>query len=1110
MPKVADFIEQHRDALIQRYAEEAGKLESARGLSAYELTNTFPEYLGTLATISREGSRGDPAKTKKRLEETHLSLRLRLGYNQEEVTSEYVLMGRLIVSLWEDLPLEEQPASEDTALLFAELQDAMDLTIAFFSGYSLEDRQREKRFLRRLDALAPESITPNSGPEVLRQRFVPLLEVIQEAMRADGTELYLADASPEHVITAAATGRSAAQRPGVRIPLNPPSFLARVGHDEEPVHLPDLATAPGPITEGLHAEGLRSLLGLRLWPHGSLLGILYVGRSEMGSFEPQALRYFETLVEYLSGIVDRALLLGRVREAEEHWRLFAQSLQEYATIYQLDAEGRVASWNPGAERFEGYREEEVLGRSVAIFYPPDPRSQAEAEAHLREAKASGRVSVEGWRVRNTAASPFWAEVTLIASRDESGTLRGFTKVTRDLTQQRRAQEQREQMLALERKRVEELRGLSEVSWAINAASGLDAILTVITERSRTLIGAHQSVTSMTVSDEWSQAITAISLSDKYAAWREYVEKTDGSGIYAYVCETNRSLRMTQAELEAHPRWRGFGAHASKHPPMRGWLAAPLVGRDGKNLGLIQLSDKAEGDFTAEDESILVQLAQMASVAVEKERLVTALRESEDRLRLAASAAQAGTWDFDPMRGTAKWDARSKALFGLPPDAEVTWERFLSGVHPEDRAHTEAAARRALAGENGGVYDIEYRTLGLQDGLERWLSVHGRAYFDERGRAVRFIGTMVDITERRRMEEALKRSEREFRTLAESMPQIVWTATDDGVIDYVNVRLAEYTGVCVEDLVGTGWLGLLHPDNLPQVEDAWKRSLAEGVPYEVEQHLKGRDGHYRWFLTRALPVRGMEGRVPRWLGTSTDIEDLKRAQSEVNRRVDFEEKLIGIVSHDLRNPLNAITLAAGTMLRRVDLDERAKRGVGRISDAAERANRMIRDLLDFTQARLRGSIPIQRRPLDFHAFVGQVLDEVRLAFPERRIEAAHAGPGEGEWDADRLAQVVINLVNNALAYSPLDTPVRVEARGQDGLMLLSVQNQGTPIPPEVQKSLFEPMQRGTQKGATTSRSIGMGLFIADHIVRAHGGAIEVRSTREEGTTFTVRLPRRPPA
>ena len=180
--------------------------------------------------------------------------------------------------------------------------------------------------------------------------------------------------------------------------------------------------------------------------------------------------------------------------------------------------------------------------------------------------------------------------------------------------------ERAQMLTRQRQYTSRLQRLAEASVAINSTLSLDEMLRLITDQSREIIGAHQSVTSITVDENWAQAINSISLSDKYAQWRDYSEKTDGSGIYALVCLLKRPMRMTQAELEAHPAWRGFGKAADKHPPMRGWLAVPLSGRNGKNIGLIQLSDKYEGEFTEEDEAILVQMAQMASAAIDNAQL----------------------------------------------------------------------------------------------------------------------------------------------------------------------------------------------------------------------------------------------------------------------------------------------------------------------------------------------------------------------------------------------------------------------------------------------------------------------------------------------------------
>ena len=176
------------------------------------------------------------------------------------------------------------------------------------------------------------------------------------------------------------------------------------------------------------------------------------------------------------------------------------------------------------------------------------------------------------------------------------------------------------------------RQLAQVATRINVTDDLDEILRLITDSARELVGAHQSVTSRTVNQNWEQAITAFSLSDKYAEYRDYDEDTDGSGIYSLVCRDNRPMRLTQAELESHPAWNAFGDEADDHPPMRGWLAVPIVGPEGQNMGLIQLSDKYRGEFTDADEAILVQLANVAAAAIENARLYDELRESEERYR----------------------------------------------------------------------------------------------------------------------------------------------------------------------------------------------------------------------------------------------------------------------------------------------------------------------------------------------------------------------------------------------------------------------------------------------------------------------------------------------
>ena len=174
--------------------------------------------------------------------------------------------------------------------------------------------------------------------------------------------------------------------------------------------------------------------------------------------------------------------------------------------------------------------------------------------------------------------------------------------------------------------------LAVISHALRSARSIPEVLDLITEKARELVGAHQATTSVVLFEDWAKSVHAVSLSDKYAAWRTYDERPDGSGIYRLICQLNRPMRLTQVELEAHPAWKGFGATAKRHPPMRGWLAVPLTGRGGRNFGIIQLSDKYAGEFTAADEAVLVELGRLASVAFEDTRSAARTQRRRDSIR----------------------------------------------------------------------------------------------------------------------------------------------------------------------------------------------------------------------------------------------------------------------------------------------------------------------------------------------------------------------------------------------------------------------------------------------------------------------------------------------
>ncbi len=252
----------------------------------------------------------------------------------------------------------------------------------------------------------------------------------------------------------------------------------------------------------------------------------------------------------------------------------------------------------------------------------------------------------------------------------------------------------------------------------------------------------------------------------------------------------------------------------------------------------------------------------------------------------------------------------------------------------------------------------------------------------------------------------------------------------------------------------------------------------------------------------LLTRDEDQRVVDAVRGRREAEQLARVAKE---RSEFEQQLIGIVSHDLRNPLAAILLGTAALLQRSSLDDRSKDGLTRIQGAAERAHRMVRDLLDFTRTRLGDGLPIQPASLDIHEMTRKAIDELRASSPDRSFHHESSGDGAGVWDQDRMNQVLDNLLSNALHYSPRGTAVTVRTRARADDVVLEVHNAGAPIGADVMPRLFRPMQRGVGGGDVSRRSVGLGLFIAKHIIDAHGGTIDVTSTSDDGTTFKVTLP-----
>ena len=261
----------------------------------------------------------------------------------------------------------------------------------------------------------------------------------------------------------------------------------------------------------------------------------------------------------------------------------------------------------------------------------------------------------------------------------------------------------------------------------------------------------------------------------------------------------------------------------------------------------------------------------------------ALRDREAELARVQQIGRIGGLEVDLRTGFRNRRSPEYLLIhGLPPKAATeTHEDWVRRIHPDDRDATEKQFRDAVAGDTRD-YTAQYRIIRPSDGQVRWISVKSMIERDANGNAIRLVGAHADVTEQVAAEQALRRSEEEFRTLAEAVPHHVWTASPDGALTWFNRRVYEYTGAAFGELDGDGWSKVIHPDELSAAVTAWKHAIDTGNSYEIEFRLRRTDGAYRWFLARAVPARDEHGNITRWMGTNTDVHDQRLISAELAR------------------------------------------------------------------------------------------------------------------------------------------------------------------------------------------------------------------------------------
>jgi PAS domain S-box-containing protein len=364
-------------------------------------------------------------------------------------------------------------------------------------------------------------------------------------------------------------------------------------------------------------------------------------------------------------------------------------------------------------------------------------------------------------------------------------------------------------------------------------------------------------------------------------------------------------------------------------------------------------------------------------------------------------------------------------------------------------------------------------------------------------------------ERSRITRELQASEARFRTITNAMPQIVWTTSADGIVEYWNQRMYEFVGIPEDSHDGAAWAELVHPDDRAAAGAAWAAAVATGNAYEITYRIRHHSGDWRWTLARALPVRDEAGRILKWLGTNTDIDAQKRSEQalqEANRRKD---EFLAMLSHELRNPLAPISAAAELLLAGGGDPERTQRAGAIIRRQARHLSSLVDDLLDAARV-TQGLVTLDTARLDMHQVVADAAEQVRPLVAERRHMLAlqlAAPPICVNGDHKRLVQVLVNLLGNAAKYTPEGGRIEVgmEADGQE--VVLSVRDNGIGMSDELVRSAFDLFHQGERTKDRTQGGLGIGLALVKSLVERHGGRVAAASGGPgRGSTITVRLPR----
>jgi PAS domain S-box-containing protein len=517
-----------------------------------------------------------------------------------------------------------------------------------------------------------------------------------------------------------------------------------------------------------------------------------------------------------------------------------------------------------------------------------------------------------------------------------------------------------------------------------------------------------------------------------------------------------------------------------------------------------------------EEQIVAAVVVFQDVTDRKQAEV-ALRQSEERFQAFMNNSPAASWITDADGHIIYLSQTYFTIFEFPKDGVIGKSVF--ELYPSEVAEQFLHNIKTVAQSNQVIEAIE--TAPRSDGTLGDFLVYKFPIEDVSGQRL-VGGVAVDITDRKRAEEALRQSEERYRYLAESIPQLVWTANAQGALLDVNQRWLDFTGLTWTQVHSEGWEAVVHPDDIPILSEYWIAAQKDGSLYQAEGRMRRADGVYRWYLHQAVPLKNESGQVIKWFGTATDIEEQKRleqqrelllqqeqaAREEAERANRIKDEFLAVLSHELRSPLNPILGWSRLLQTRKFNPAKTSEALATIERNAKLQAELIEDLLDVSRI-LQGKLSLNIAPVTLTSIIEAAMETVRLAAQAKSIQIqtqVGSQVGKVSGDASRLQQIVWNLLSNAIKFTPQGGRVDIRLERIGSHAQITVSDTGKGIPTDFLPYVFDYFR---QADATTTRKfggLGLGLAIVRHLVELHGGTVQADSPGEgQGATFTVRLP-----